>query len=763
MSEETVTTGYIPRPLQAKLHKELKRFSVMVCHRRFGKCHTALTPVLTSNGFKPISEITEGEHVFTPSGKPTKVLKTYERGLKEIYEVVFSNGESIECDDEHQWYAEPAFSAVGERAKRNPWACGKLLTTKELMDSDHKFIPVAEPLVFEGHQVPIDPWLMGYWLGHGNKDEFKITTHVSDAKAVEAHGPSSYCSPLTDCVAYYFSGMRPFLRELSLLNNKHIPNLYKFNDFESRVELLRGLMDSGGMVSNSGQCVFDNKNELLLGDVRWLIESLGLKCSKSFYDRPGRGREFRLFFTAKGFNPFGLERKAKLVRMNDRPIRHKIVSIIKTNRVEPVYCFMVEDDSHLFLVSNSMIPTHNTVFTINHTLDKALRNPLKNPQYAYIAPNYGQAKRVAWDMLKEFVKDLPGVTTNEQELRMDIQRPQYGDRMRIMLLGAENPASLRGLYLDGAVLDEYAECDPTIWGQVVRPALADRLGWAIFIGTPHGQNHFYNIYQTALKNLDHNWYAALYKASETNVIDPGELAAAKREMTAEEFDQEFECDFSAALLGAYYGKLMTAAEEGGRITKVPHEPSLPVDTYWDLGVDDSTAIWFMQQVGSETRLIDYYENSGEGLPHYAQMLTEGDRRNYTYREHVLPHDGAVRDLSTGKKRQDTLRELVPGGRVIVGRKHKPENGINSSRLLIPKCWFDRVKCERGLMALRNYQKKFDSKNQIWASKPLHDWSSHGADAFRLLAVESKAEANRRDPYDRQQDRAADYGYNIFGG
>jgi len=145
MSEETVTTGYIPRPLQAKLHKELKRFSVMVCHRRFGKCHTALTPVLTSNGFKPISEITEGEHVFTPSGKPTKVLKTYERGLKEIYEVVFSNGESIECDDEHQWYAEPAFSAVGERAKRNPWACGKLLTTKELMDSDHKFIRWLNP------------------------------------------------------------------------------------------------------------------------------------------------------------------------------------------------------------------------------------------------------------------------------------------------------------------------------------------------------------------------------------------------------------------------------------------------------------------------------------------------------------------------------------------------------------------------------------------------------------------------------------------
>ena len=311
-------------------------------------------------------------------------------------------------------------------------------------------------------------------------------------------------------------------------------------------------------------------------------------------------------------------------------------------------------------------------------------------------------------------------------------------------------------------MDEFADCDPTVWGQVVRPALSDRLGWAVFIGTPKGQNHFHNVYQTALKNLDHDWYAAVYKASETGVIDPQELEAAKREMTTEEFDQEFECDFSAALLGAYYGKTLNESEEAGRITKVPHEPSLPVYTYWDLGMDDATAIWFVQQVGQETRVIDYLENSGEGLPWYAQALSEGDRRKYTYREHVLPHDGAVRDLSSGEKRQDTLRKLVPNGRVIIGRKHKPENGINAARLLLPKCWFDRVKCERGLKALRNYQKKWDGKNQIWSSKPLHDWSSHGSDAFRLLAMELKPK-DSRNPYDRRQSVVDDYSYDLFGG
>ena len=421
---------------------------------------------------------------------------------------------------------------------------------------------------------------------------------------------------------------------------------------------------------------------------------------------------------------------------------------------------------HLEMKRFSVLVCHRrwgkTVFSINHTIDKALRCTENNPQFAYIAPNYGQAKRVAWDMLKGFVKDLPGVTTNEQELRMDIARPQFGDRARIMLLGAENPDSIRGLYLDGVIIDEFADCDPTVWGKVVRPALADRKGWAIFIGTPKGQNHFYNIYQTALKNLDFDWYAALYKASETGVIDPYELEAARREMTSEEYDQEFECDFSAALLGAYYGKLMNDAEEVGRISKVPYDPALPIDTFWDLGMDDSTAIWFVQRTGQETRLIDYIENSGEGLPYYAQQLSADHRRKYVYRDHVLPHDGAVRDLSSGEKRSDTLRKLVPSGRVLIGRKHKPENGINASRLLIPKCWFDRVKCERGLKALRNYQKKWDGKNQIWSSKPLHDWSSHGADAFRLLAMEVKPEGDR-DPYSKRQAVVEDYHYDIFGG
>jgi len=401
-----------------------------------------------------------------------------------------------------------------------------------------------------------------------------------------------------------------------------------------------------------------------------------------------------------------------------------------------------------------------TVFSFNHTLDKALRNPLKNPQYAYIAPNYGQAKRVAWDMLKDFSRELPGVTYNEAELRMDIPRPHMRDRIRIMLLGAENPGSLRGLYLDGVILDEYAECDPTVWATVIRPALSDRLGWAIFIGTPKGMNHFHDIYQMALANLQHDWFAAIYKASETGVVDRHELAANRREMSEEVYNQEFECSFTAALVGAYYGKQMEEAEEKGRIGEVPHDPALMVDTFWDLGIGDTTAIWFLQQLGQQYRLIDYLEQSGQGLDYYARMLKEGDRQKYNYRDIVLPHDGAARDLGTGRSRQENLRELL-GRNPIVLPKHNPFDGINATRLLLPKCWFNRDKCERGLDALRNYQQKWDERNKIWQDKPKHDWASHGADAFRLLAMGQRPEQTRRAAGNLQQ--YAEMDYDLFGG
>ena len=350
-----------------------------------------------------------------------------------------------------------------------------------------------------------------------------------------------------------------------------------------------------------------------------------------------------------------------------------------------------------------------THLAINEIIDQALRCPLKHPVYAYIAPTYGQAKRVAWDLLKIYLQDIPGVIFNEADLRAEIERPDKRDKIKIMLLGAENPNAIRGIYLDGVVLDEYASMNPEIWSMVVRPALSDRYGWCIFVGTPMGSNHFYDIYTMA--KAEPSWYVEVFKASETGVVPLSELEAARQVMSEAEYAQEFECSFSASLVGAYYGKEMQKCADEKRITAISYDPILPVYTFWDLGISDTTCIWFAQVLqGREIRWIDYHEESGQGLDHYARVL---QNKGYLYEEHMLPHDGAVRELGTGKSRQETLRGLVKGVRVTIGKKMAVADGINAARLMLAKSWFDGAKCDKGIESLKNYERVWDSKNKIY--------------------------------------------------
>lgn len=362
-----------------------------------------------------------------------------------------------------------------------------------------------------------------------------------------------------------------------------------------------------------------------------------------------------------------------------------------------------------------------TVFCVNELIARAAANRLERPRYAYVAPLFTQAKDVAWEYLKRYTAPVPGVAVHETELRVDLP-----GGARIRLYGADNPDRLRGLYLDGVVLDEYAQIHPRLWAEVIRPALADRQGWAVFIGTPMGRNQLHEIYQHARREPD--WYAAIFRASETGVIPTAELEAAQRAMSEEQYAQEFECSFDAAVLGAYYGKLLAAADRDGRIAAVPWDPALPVHTAWDLGIGDSTAIWFCQRAGLEVRLIDYYEASGVGLDHYARALGE---RAYVYGEHILPHDAAVKELGTGKSRVETLASLGIRPRVLP--MMKVEDGINAARILLPQCRFDAERCRRGIEALRQHRREWDERLRAFKARPLHDWTSHAADAFRYLA------------------------------
>ncbi len=346
----------------------------------------------------------------------------------------------------------------------------------------------------------------------------------------------------------------------------------------------------------------------------------------------------------------------------------------------------------------------------------------QDARFAYIAPQYNQAKDVAWMYVKRLTSDIPGVKLNESELRAD-----FPNGARIRLYGADNPDRLRGIYLDGAILDEFADMRPSVWGEIVRPMLMDRKGWAAFIGTPKGRNSFYHIYERSRD--DEEWFSLILRASESGLISVDELEAARKELTPEQYAQELECSFEAAIIGAYWAKELAEADRAGRIGDVPYEPLLPVHTAWDLGVGDSTAIWFFQVSGKEVRVIDHYENHGQGLPHYAAVLAS---KPYTYGTDWLPHDAKVRELGTGRTRVETLVGLQRKPRIVPD--HKLMDGINAVRQTIPSMWFDAIKCADGLEALRQYRSEFDEKAKTFKHSPRHDWTSHSSDAARYMAM-----------------------------
>ena len=364
-----------------------------------------------------------------------------------------------------------------------------------------------------------------------------------------------------------------------------------------------------------------------------------------------------------------------------------------------------------------------TVMAINHLLRHAVLCKQPNPRVAYIGPTFRQAKMVAFDYCKQFAADIPGVKFHETELRVDLPNSS-----RIQLLGAENPDSLRGIYLDYAVLDEMAMMPENLFPEIVRPALSDRKGKALFIGTPQGHNAFYDLYERAVG--DKAWYTKVYRASEPGVVDAEELEAAASMMTQDQYQQEFECSWVANVPGSIYGKEMQAALDDDRIGDCPYDPSLQVDTWWDLGIGDSTAIIFTQQTrGGSIRVIDCYEARNEGLPHYVELLRS---RGYLYGTHNGPHDLEVRELGTGKSRREIAYDLGLTFRVVP--KLGLEDGIHAAQLLLPRCIFDADACKPLLEALRQYHRAYNQKTRAFRLSPIHDWSSHYSDAFRYLAV-----------------------------
>lgn len=367
-----------------------------------------------------------------------------------------------------------------------------------------------------------------------------------------------------------------------------------------------------------------------------------------------------------------------------------------------------------------------TVAAINDQIRKGITIGRPDARLGYIAPYRGQAKEVAWSYLKRFSQPLWKSEPRESELSVTLLNDAT-----LRLYGGDNPDAIRGGYLDDVIMDEFGDQRPALWRDVVRPMLADRNGSATFIGTPKGKNEFYEVWQKAKK--DPAWYSLIMPASQSGILPQDELDAMLQVMGTDRYMQELECSFEAAIHGAFYADQLRAMEAEKRVAPIEIDRNVRVHTAWDLGISDSTAIWFIQCVGRERRLIDYYESSGVGLDAYADVLAD-KRREYrwTYGEHYFPHDVQHRELSSGKSRVQLLQNL--GIEATVVPQANVLDGIEATRRMLGRTWIDPDRCSRGLEALRQYRREWNEHMKDWQANPLHDWASHGADALRTFAA-----------------------------
>lgn len=371
--------------------------------------------------------------------------------------------------------------------------------------------------------------------------------------------------------------------------------------------------------------------------------------------------------------------------------------------------------------------------------------------YYYFFPEFAQGRRVIWDGIDgsgmAFREHIPAELI-ERESKQEMQIKLVNGSI-LQIVGTDKYDKVRGSNPVGCVFSEYAFQNPAAW-DVVRPILAENGGWAVFNSTPSGKNHFHKLYEMAKKNPA--WYTQLVTVEDSIDLDgkryvPQSVIDAEIEagMSNEMVRQEFYCDFNVNVQGYYYLDYLVAAEEEKRIGKVPYDVAYPVDTWWDIGVGDSTAIWFTQTINKAVHVIDFYQNNSVGLEHYAQVL---QTKRYVYGTHNFPHDMNNTEFGTGRSRLEMAETMFKGTKLNTVPKLGVEDGINAVRMMLPRCYFDEDKCGRGLDALYNYHREYDDKLKEYRNKPHHDWSSHPADAFRYMAVglqlprERSTKANR---------------------
>jgi hypothetical protein len=342
-------------------------------------------------------------------------------------------------------------------------------------------------------------------------------------------------------------------------------------------------------------------------------------------------------------------------------------------------------------------------------------------RYAYLAPTRDQAKDIAWGYLTEFTSRIPGVEINKADLQVTLP-----NKAVIRLYSGEAYERMRGLYFDGVVIDEYADIDPNAWDSVIRPCLTDYQGWATFIGTPKGKNAFWRVHLRSLE--ESGWFSLVLRASESGIIDPGELEDIRKGTPEPVYRQEMECDFSIGRPGAIYSRAIEAARQSKRVTNdVLWFKELPVYTAWDVGAPHNQKVWIFQPCGDRINFLESLSGDQEcATP--ADWASRLKAKQYAYGGHFLPHDACS---EVGGLWQDGLNRAGLTGIVPVPRQVSVWDGINLAVDALPRCFFNLDGCADGLDSLDAYHSKEERDGVTIKDIPVHDWASHYSDSFSL--------------------------------
>ena len=380
------------------------------------------------------------------------------------------------------------------------------------------------------------------------------------------------------------------------------------------------------------------------------------------------------------------------------------------------------------------------IFSFNSLVEKALE---KKGLYWYIFPLAVQARKSFWEA---FIQVQGAQIRYIDLIPQELIKKKSDAEMKIELingsiircLGADNPDNLRGANPYGVVVSEYAQHRPTLWGSILEPILKANKGWCIFNSTPLGENHCYEMYnflKEKQKEDETHYIASLLTINDTKILNENDIDDIRRQGRPEELiQQEYYCSFAGALTGSYYASILSKIEENNFLDNINYDGESGVNTAWDLGVSDATAIWFFIIKNQKVELIDYYENTGYGLSHYVRII---EQKPYKYINHYLPHDGAHRTLTQDercKTIQHQLTELGLQNVKVIERTKDLYGDIQAVRNLLNICYFDKTKCKDGLMSLKNYRREYDENRKCYKQTPLHDWTSHGSDAFRIIPI-----------------------------